>query len=640
MMGWLKAVVVGVMVLLVQQAYCQDSSERLSIGGKPDSLQHNNTASVSFDKFLNTSQWNGNLAYKTSLEQFSVLLRESFFSTVVRTDRIRITDQQRLDFSLMRKLTDHLQGVAQASSFVVSDNRSIGISNVSSHAFYGGIEYRPLSVLSVSPLIGVRLENQVDQKDQGVSYLLNFSSDDLEYDGYRAQLEGKIQYDNLSPRSIENRNVSVAAEKYFFEQTRNKLQVNYYRNRRDFYSPADDIIRQQFNVTNNIETRSEDALIVMDSLDYNVGNKLLLTLQGNLLTRGIDRETRYRNYSSGTPLPNTTIGELRLGGGIQLRYHENNRANGTIQLTVQERDENHQLQPDDSLSQSSINTLTRLEERKNNHARRTSLASAISVQLSEAHSISVSGSTSLLRYDTPSMDNNDDRDELWYIVNLTTVHTINRHLSLRFSADANLTHLVYLSSTRSADNTWNRIFRIFPRVEYRPSKSITTINSFEVLANYTAYDFEYPASPVRSYAFRQFGIIDSSTIDLTRRFGVDVFGQLRYYERGELRWDAFTERPLNYFEDRTYTIAMRYRLSSGLLFSVGIRYFSQSRFGYSGNERILEQYVQSQGPITSILWTVASRTEFSLQGWYENQSQTGSPNRGIANMTMLFTVHI
>jgi hypothetical protein len=618
----------------------QDLPARAPSGEAADSLLRGNLTSISFDKFLNTSQWNGILSYAASRGEYSAVLKESFSSTVLRTDLFHITDQQRLDLELMRRLADRLQAVARVGSFIVSDNQSIGISNVSSNALYGGIAYEPFSGVRISPLVGVRMENQVGQRDHGASYLVDLATEGLEINGYRTLLDGRFQYDALAPRTVESRNVDFAAEKYFFEQTRNKLQVSYYRNRRDFYSPADDVIRRQFGVANNIETRSEDAFGLVDSLDYDLGSGLLMTLQGNLLSRSIDRETRYRSYSEEPPAPNTTIGELRLGGGMQLRYRDGRSFDGSAQMTFEERDEEHKLQPDDSLLEASVNSLTRLEERKNNQAQRTSLASSLTYRLSRSHTISLSGSTSLLRYDTPSAENDDDRDELWYIVSLTTTHAISRFLTLRLSADANLTHVVYLRSTRSADNTWNRIFRLSPRLDFAPSPRLRTINTFEVLANYTAYDFEYPSSPIRSYAFRQFGVTDSSTVDITRRVGIEFFGQLRYYERGELQWDAFTERPVNYFEDRAYTASLRYRFSPRLLFSVGIRYFSQSRYGYSGSEKVLEEYLRSQGPITFIRWSVASRTDVSVRGWYERQSQTGNPDHGITNVTMLLTLHI
>ncbi len=623
-----------------QALFCQDQPERRPLPLTTDSFARSNFTSITFDKFIDTYQWNGMAYYRKTMGPLSIALNERFFSTVVRTDPKRITDRQHFNLSAMHRLTNSVQAAAQVSSFIVSDNRSIGISNISSNALYGGIAYQPFPGVTMTPLIGVRIENQIDKNDRGASYLVNLTSDSLEYDGYRTQIVGKFQYDNLSPRIMESRNIFIGAEKFFFGKTRNLLQLNYYRNRRDFYSPADIILRQQFNITHNIETRSEDAFTVIDSLDYSISNRFTLTFQGNLFARDIDKETRFRSYSSGSPSANTTISELRIGGGTRLNFSTGRAFDGFVQFTFQERDESHQVQPDDSLSQTSATALMRLEERKNNRSRRTSFATAMMIGTSKSHAISLSGSTSLLQYDTPAADNYDDRDELWYVLNLTTDHRINQHLSLRISADANLTHLVYLSSKRSADNTWNRIFRLFPRIEYIPSKTIKTINAFEVLANYTVYDFEYQASSIRSYVYRQFGFTDSTMITFTRKLSAELFTQWRFYERGELRWDAFAERPTNYFEDRTYIFSVRYQLQSSLLFSVGIRYFSQLRFNYIGNERSLESFLRSSGTITTIVWSVTGHAECSLRGWYEVQSQSNAVQRSFANMTMLLTIYI
>ena len=254
--------------------------------------------------------------------------------------------------------------------------------------------------------------------------------------------------------------------------------------------------------------------------------------------------------------------------------------------------------------------------------------------------LSLTASTSLLRYDTPRADNDDDRDELAYILSCSYYSRFSRHLTMRIFIDANLAHLVYLESTRSADNTWNRILRLSPRLEYIPSDAVTSVNTFEVLANYTSYDFEYPSSPIRSFVFRQFGFNDSTAIDLTGRLGIDLYGVLKLYERGELQWAEFQERPVTYFDERTIMGSFRYRFPGGLLFSVGIRYFNQSRFAYAGSERTLDQRLRSIGPVTAIEWLIGNRTSYSLKGWYEDQLQTGAPNRGFVTMTMSLAVHL
>jgi hypothetical protein len=199
---------------------------------------------------------------------------------------------------------------------------------------------------------------------------------------------------------------------------------------------------------------------------------------------------------------------------------------------------------------------------------------------------------------------------------------------------------VYIFSSRSADNTWNRVIRLAPRLAFSPSPEFTSTNTFEVLANYTVYDFESPSSPIRSFAFRQFSFVDSSGFDLTNRLRLEWFSGIRLYEQGELRWADFSELPLTSFEDHTYLGTVRYRFRRGLLFSAGIRYFSQRRYVFTGQERTLDRYLRSIGPVAGIVWNVGEQTEFSTNGWFENQVQTGSAGRSFANLTMSLTVHM
>ena len=607
-----------------------------------DSLRRNdNAASIISDNNISTFRSIGAAGYKNAFGPLSLALNELFVSTVVQTDRKRITDEQNLDLFLRHRLADRLQAAFRLSSLIVTDNQNLGITNVTANAAYGGVEIMPLQSLTIAPLLGARAEEQDGQRDHGLSGILDIKSDNLMYDGYATDITGKFEYDNLSPRTLDTRYLSLAADKYFFEQTRNYIQFRYTRNKRDFYSPADAVIQSDFGVSNNIETRAEDAYLLTDTLDYNIGANVLFHMYGNVFTRTIDRETRYKYYA-GNPDPgaNTSTQETRFEGAAELRTLLSQTLRTSLQVAYQERDEKHEVIPDDSLSSIQYSQYSDQEANRNNHSRRTWLSSTTALTLSESHVISLTGSVSLLRYDTPTLANDDDRDELAYIISLSSYSRFGRHFAARLSIDANLNHLVYLGSTRSADNTWNRIFRLSPRLEYTPSRAVTTVNTFEVLANYTSYDFEYPSSPIRSFVFRQFNFLDSTAVDFTRRFGCDLFVFLRLYERGDFRWDSFSERPLTYYDERTYIIAPRYRLKESLLFSVGIRYFDQSRYAYSGSDRILDQQIRSIGPVTTVDWTVTNRTSFLLKGWYENQKQTGTPNRGIVTMTMSLVVHL
>ena len=115
---------------------------------------------------------------------------------------------------------------------------------------------------------------------------------------------------------------------------------------------------------------------------------------------------------------------------------------------------------------------------------------------------------------------------------------------------------------------------------------------------------------------------------------------VKLYERGELKWKEFKERPVNYFEDKTFAVQLRYMDGARMYFSAGIRYFSQLRYVYRGRDRDLERTVKSYDPTSTIVWTVGTRTQLSVSGWYEFQEQTGVPDRSIANVAMNLLVRL
>lgn len=632
-MGWC---VLPMILLLVVPMRARQLIEPSLATASGDSLR---SASVEFDKSISTYRWLGQLGYSQVIGPLSFSVSERFLSTLLRADRNLITDEQSINLRARYKATNVFSPSTRISSFILSDDKTIGISSASAHGVYGGIAITPESYILIEPLLGIRFDNQIDKHDRGASYMLNLEVEEARFSGYRLDAVGKYQYDRLDPRAIELRNLQVSIERQFFERTRNRLNLNYYRNRRDFYFLADGSVLQQFGVTHNIETRSEDAFGAGDTLDYQLGKGALLTMQGNLFTRRITRET-YLRYS-GDPRINTGIDELRIEGGMQAQFSPSQTVNTLLRFFYQEREERHIVRDEDAFDRlKNIDSLSLLAEMRNNHSRRTTLSGEGVFSPSRSDTFSITGSGTILRYDTPSAVNVEDRDELWYLISATAAHRFSRSLHLSLAADVQLTHLVYLSSKRSDQNTWNRIFRLSPRVSYQPSAHLTSVNRFEVLANYTAYDFEFLTSNTRSFVFRQLSFTDSTLYNITRRVALEWTNTIRVYERGDLKWDEFTQRLVNSFLDRSYLATVHYSLNDCLLFSIGIRYFNQLRYGYRNSERYVEQQFESLGPTTRISWSSGSRTIFSIRGWYEHQTQTGVAGRNFANMTMSLNVSI
>lgn len=600
-----------------------------------------NMFSLSFDRLYDTYHWTGQLRYRNRDEApFRVALNDQYLSTVILSDRQLIRDEQSFGLGIRQRLFGNLSAALQESSYVLSDNQNLGLNAASSHALYGGAEYRPFDQVNVEPFLGYRFDNQIEQRDRGPSYLLALMANDVPFGNYQASLSGYHRYDRLDPRILETHLDTLKITKGFAENTRNAFAVSFARNRRDFYFPADTAVAARFRVGENIETRTENILGVYDSLDYVLSPRAALAVQGEILTRGIGRDVRYQVYSAGAASPHSDVSEFRLDGAAQLGFAPWTGASGIAQIAYQERDEEHSLQQNDSIPSAAYATLSGIETGKNNVSRRTSIGMQLNAGLTRNDSVSADVSTNILRYDTPSALNTDDRDELRDIISLTLMHRFSTAFTLWATGEVNLDHLVYLSSLRSADNTWNRIYRFAPRLVLDPSESFSTSNAFEVLANYTIYDYDFVSSTVRSFTFRQFGFTDSTEWRLTGRLALRWYQNMRLYERGELQWDQFSERPLAYFEDHTLIGTVRYRATESLVFSTGIRYFSQSRDQYVGADRVPESFLRSVGPLTTIELNFGRRTRIFFNGWFEHQVQTGQVSRNAATMTMACSLFI
>jgi hypothetical protein len=584
---------------------------------------------------FSTYHWLAPFVYRGSTPSLAFDINQLFRSTLVKTSSNLITDEETFRGGLRFRPGGDVDPVARVNAFVQSDRRGLGLSDVSTVSFHGGASYHPSPALSIEPLVGYRVDKQAGIADRGISYLVTAAADSLDYQGYASSAGGSWEYVRLDPRALETGSAYFSTRKSFPGNSSNALGVRYMRNRRDFYTPAGAGVAAEFGVERNIESRVEDLLSVTDSLLYAASEDLVFTVNAGILSRGIGRNSRYKSYSDPfRPTLNTSVDELTIGGEFSAAWSLTRSVGGRLIVVLQERNETHQAERDDGYRETAVDSLRRAEEGKNNVSRRSSIAFETSVRFSPSHSLSASASGTILRYDTPALSNTDDRDDLWYLLKVTSTHRLSGHLTVTLTADASLSHLVYLSSQRSADNTWNRIFRLSPEITYRPSRLLSTANRFEVLANYTVYDFDTPGNQVRSYAFRQFALSDSTVFTLSRRTWVEWNSNVRLYERGNLRWSDFTEQPVSYFEDFSHLGMVRYKMAPALIFSLGIRYFSQTRFDYSGGRRFPAYFLHSVGPATLIDWDVSMKTSLSVKGWYERQSQTGLPVHGIANITM------
>jgi len=597
--------------------------------------QDSNDAGVRFERNLNTYLWNFKADFSSRDSIFIADIHERYSSSFIQQDQNSLRDEHNLWLNASRRVSSLLDLDLEASTFTLSDNQSLDVSNAALNTGLVGVTVRALPYVFVSPLVGFRVDRQQDQTDQGWNYKLSSELDTVDIDGYQTLASIRLNVSNLSPRYFRSNGAQLFFAKDFLEGSFDSLRFQWSNNRWDFYIPADSVMQKEFGVKYNIRSRVDEIYNVSNTLHYAVGKQLSAVVQTLVETRTISNAFRYKSLLEPTLIPyDVVVQEQRLEGGVDLNYRDAANVFASVGIRSSERDERHILQKITGVDKDIQENASEEETQLDNDARRTTLRGIFSMPVSSNDFVSFESSAGILRYDTPDSTNTDDRDELLITLSGRESHRWNEYFEIAFTAEATLTHVVYLFADRSANNNWNRIFRLAPELTYTPAPALRSTNTFEVLANYTVFDYETIVPTVQSYSYRQFAFLDSTSYDMTSHVGVDFLLHLRLYERGQLEWKAFAERPQQYFEEVTFSPAVRYTIEEKLICAAGFRSFVQNRYLYDGAARVADGNFFSYGPTTSIVLIVPPGWKLEIQGWKEFQRETNQPIRSVSNIMM------
>jgi hypothetical protein len=564
-------------------------------------------------------------------------LKNFYSSSVTKLEENLFRDFDNIKTGAGYFVTENINVSANYLGQFFSDDKSFQIQGTSSNymylsGLYDGL-YKGAQVYSTLNA-GYKAENQLGEYNKGVSASGEFSVYNLDVSDFLVDSELKMGYESLDPRKKSMFYSRLYLDRSFQNDlARNEFDGMYSGIRKDFYFPADAVTKSQFGVDNNIEKRTERTFKALDKFDYTISDALSMFASVIPYYRTVDKENAYIP-SSGSNAPtifDTQVQELSMEGDFALNLNIGKLGSQFI-LSYKERDEKHFLTNPNRINQSFVKQIEKNEATKNNHTSLFRLASSLFYNVNDRNRVELTGNASILKYDTQSDENFDDRDELGMTV--YAAHRFNnlKNLVLTTSLDLSLYHIVYVFSEKSSNNNWNRILRFTSRSFFTPSDNFRNIGTFSVIANYTVYDFEDIISTIQSYSFRQLNLKDSMIVNFTRHFGIDCYGELKLYERGELNWNAFSQRPVSYFEDKIINSELNYFFNKLITVSAGYNFFEQRRFNYVNGERVFDTYVITKGPFARLRYYWNNNSKIELLGSYDYYSY-GDNTPGTRNST-------
>lgn len=581
-----------------------------------DSNSSNNFYKIDFNNNLNSANLNAKLNFLKKINKTNIYVQDDFNSAITKLTKNFSRDLNNFELKTWYDFSSKFSAGVGMQNSNLSDDRNVELNKSSSSFFYFNLDYSPEIYAKISSKIGFRTDDQIGKYNQGAGIVLVSAIDRMNFQDYIINGRISIGYEELAEKKNHAYEAGGIIAKNFSGKADNVGYFKFLNTKNDFFIPSTQSIMNTYNDKYNIQSRAENYLYLQDYLRYYFSNSISVTGGALFSTKNYSNEYRYKPVGNSVLFENiydTKVSENRIevsGKG------EVNIKNFLADLTLLfiERSENHDLINYETFQQQQVRELQKIEDNKDYSSTITSFISGITYKFNNKNSFRFSGSSTILRYNTGGLENYDDRDELYFIGSVSHLFTNLENFQIESSFEFNSVTYNYIFKERSANNNINKIYKLTTKSCYKPFYGFMTTNSFQVLANYTVYKYEDLLSQVQSFIFRQFNAWDSTRIDVSRKFFVNVFGDLKLYEQGQYNDDNFSIRPVTDYLEQRYSGQLNYCIFENLIIGAGYKYFMQRQYSYIGGERLLQRTYENFGPYGRLTYSFRNNSRIEALG--------------------------
>ncbi len=259
---------------------------------------------------------------------------------------------------------------------------------------------------------------------------------------------------------------------------------------------------------------------------------------------------------------------------------------------------------------------------------RTTLSALSTYRFSKTDSLSMKYHVSLLHFDTPDSNNTDDKDELSYVLNPQLSVALSPYLRWNLSGQVYLHHLIYLHSSRSGQNHWNRVYTIRSNLTLSIPAKLTWTSTQSISSNYFIYDYEDSAFVnVSSRIFRSLYIDQTIDYFFSPQWSIKFRISGRLEDDGLLDWDRFIQEKYSDRIQVSQDFFVNHRARNFQFFAGPVnsrRWFYQNT---PENKKNLIQYVYRNGLSVGCQFRTNVRLKYTLEAIHQkNQKRVYNQN--------------
>lgn len=376
---------------------------------------------------------------------------------------------------------------------------------------------------------------------------------------------------------------------------------------------------------------SQIQQILSDSLELGLflgsqlGKKVALQSDNRVLVP--TRQFNYRPYDTArTTVQNTRFTQTEVYSQ-QLLSVEGSRLRQTFSLDLTVRARSYYLDNNLGLDARSLERAAASERIKNISEQTVGYGYTGAWQISRRSSLKGSWAGSLLRVNTPSDQNDQDRDEAFYTSDLAWTHRWLKTLRSSLKLSGSLREVVFVRGTQSAQNYTERVLRLEPMISYALGP-VRMTSSFGVWATYNVREFAQEQAKnranriwIQNYQLRY---------NAPRRWYALADLLRRENRIAQLNWAQFSETPidtvvvtdLHLRGGKSFASA---RLGGEISIEAGYKLFRQDRHYLAGvavpglptRQAALHTITLQHGPSTALVWELPGRGRIILDGWLQ-----------------------
>ena len=561
-------------------------------------LQYNDLE-LYFNKHNITWRWQENFRYQFAEENYGFIIRNDHNSNLLTPAKNikNWRDENNFDGYFYKNISNFQPGI-YAKSWVFSDQQSSQTNLFSNHSVGIKTNYEPKSNLNITPYTGYQQAQNKSNIDWGWDLGLNGEYNDFKLDDYKGNLNAQLDYDFYPNRQNSNQGIQLDFKTKFSPITTDSIKAYFNHSNKQYYSPT----------TNQLLNVKYDEKFLHNFFKYQFSPYTNLAFQTILSSKNI--------YDNSRSIPNRDV--LRFENRFNFFYLFNKFTMNFGFDTFQEKQNNTGLNTDSDALQSNIRT-------------------NVFYNISPMDQVKLKFTLAKYQFDTPdSVNNNDDRDELRMFGGIEYLRQFSPVLYFGIEAYINFFHQVYIFKERSANNNWNRIFRLGSFVEYRGS-NFNNILRNEILANYTVYDFEEQFSQSQSFIFRKYILEDSLSFAVLPRLKTGFNGRYEFEDKGSFFKSEFAQQILQSTETIYLDLFLRFINVYLLDFYSGFAFYYRNDWRHVPKKSLIRD-VKTTTPYFRVRYALNDKLQFVSAASYVMTSEMNrvSSNYTTGSLTLIY----